>query len=303
MVMKKPCNKNTLLILVSIVLLMGYIYWYQKNNEPHLTVKATESLNYLPSGTFLRGMALGYDQAFADFLWVQTVGYFGAHAKTDQDYTWLTHMLQLIAELDPLYESPYEFAGVVLPSELKNVDEGMAFLEAGIDNIPKHNPRYWLQPFYLGFCYMIYKDDPLKAAEYLEMAAKYPQSPGYLPLLVSRLYARADKPGVGIDIIIGVLNTKTSDTKKKLSFDSALLQRLKELVAGQNIKMLQESIDAYIALYGQKPSTLSDIVDGLILPFIPEEPFGGTYFLSIEGTQVLSTHFDGEFRIYGVDNK
>ena len=297
--MHKKEFKSTVTILVSAVLLLGCIGWYQKETESHLGAEVTENLNYLPSGTFLKGMALGYDEAFADFLWVRTVGYFGAHVKTDRDFTWLTHMLKLTAELDPRYDSPYEFAGVVLPSELNKVDEGMAFLEAGIRNIPKNNPRYWLQPFYLGFCYMIYKDNPLKAAQYFELASGYPQSPGYLPLLVSRLYASADKPSVGMDILQSLLKAqKSSNMKPKISFDNAIKKRIQELVVAQYINIIENAVMEYIAIFQQRPSELSDLVDGMILPFILEDPFGGHYFLSLNGKQVLSTKSEGKFVIY-----
>lgn len=299
-------KKYTLVILVSVSFLLGCIYIYQKKTGTLLADEAAESLNYLPSGKFLKGIALGYDEAFADFMWVRTIGYFGTHAKTDQDYTWLTHMLRLTAELDPRYESPYEFAGVVLPSELEDIDGGIAFLEKGIQNIPKHNPRYWLQHFYLGFCYMIYKDDVIKAAEHIELAAGYPQSPGYLPLLVSRLYARADKPGVGIDIIQSILETDTGGVKQKKSYNRALRKRLNELIAAEHIRIIEQAVSIYAGIFNRKPEKLQDLVDGLVLPFIPDEPFGGSYFLSYEGKKVFSTVMDEDFRIYatkGVSKK
>ena len=244
-------------------------------------------------------MALGYDEAFADLLWVRTVGYYGAHAKSDRDFTWLTHMLKLIAELDPRYESPYEFAGVILPLKLSLVDEGMAFLEKGMENIPRHNPRYWLQPFYLGFCYMVYKDDALKAAEYFEKAAEFPKSPDYLPLLVSKLYARADKPGVGIDIIQSVLNAKSSDLNEQVNFTKALRRRIDELVSAQYIQILEYAVSDFIKIYHRKPMVLKELVDGLILPFIPDEPNGGAYFLSPDGRTIQSTKVKKAFHVDG----
>lgn len=297
MVKQKGLKSDTL-ILLSILLLILSIGQYQKKTGTHIGVRISESLNYLPSGTFLKGMALGYDEALADFLWVRTVGYFGTHVKTDRDYTWLIHMLRLIVDLDPRYESPYEFAGVVLPSELKKVEEGIAFLEEGIKNIPRHNPRYWLQNFYLGFIYMIYKNDPIKAAHQFEIAATFPKSPDYLPLLVGRLYGSVNKPYMGIAVIESILNDPDSKIAENEQMRSSLKKRIKELMVAQDILLLEHAVAEYYRIYRQKPSQLNDLVSGLILPFIPAEPFGGAYYLSKDGTKVFSTKAEGRFQVY-----
>jgi hypothetical protein len=294
---KQNRRKSDALLFASIVLLMLLLGGYQKKDIHFTDTNKNETLNYLPSGTFLRGMALGYDEALADFLWVRTVGYFGAHVKTDQDYTWLVHMLKLTVELDPRYESPYEFGGIILPSELQKVDEGMAFLKKGIQNIPRHNPRYWLQHFYLGFCYMIYKNDPLRAGQHFEVAATFPQSPDYLPLLIARLYASDNKPDSGIAFIQSLLNDEDSQINQNEHMRNSLLKRLKELIVAEHIAMIGHGVSEYIRVYGQKPAELEDLVEGLILPFIPAEPFGGIYYLSFTGNDVLSTKSESGLRI------
>lgn len=302
--MAKPnVYRYDLLILLCIVFLMLLILGFQKKSGSAITAKKTESLNYLLSGAFLKGTALGYDEAFADFLWVKAVGYFGSHVKTDQDYTWLMHMLRLTAELDPRYESPYEFAGVILPSELNKVDEGIAFLKEGVRNIPKHNPRYWLQHFYLGVVYMVYKNEPIKAARHFEAASKFPRSPDYLPLLIGRLYASVNKPQMGIEMIQNLLNDSDNELARNEYMRGALEKRMKELMITQDILMLENAISDYSRTYGQRPVQLKDLVDGLILPFIPADPFNGVYYLSMDGSRVYSSVSEGRFQIYKSDEK
>lgn len=289
--------KDILLFIILLMLLSGAGI-FQKQDANLLASKAVEGLNYLPSGTFLKGMAIGYDEALADFLWVQTIGYFGTHARTDQDYRWLTHMLELIIELDPRYESPYEFAGVILPSELDDVDTAIALLEKGIVNIPRHNPRYWLQPFYLGFCYMIYKDQPVEAARYFEQAAAFPQRPPYLPLLVTRLYGSENRPEQGIRLIHQMLNDPGRQSNLNQYYRKSLEKRIKELTAAQQIRMLEDAVAEYVQFYHARPSELYDLVDGYILPFIPTDPFGNDFYLADDGETVISTDYSGKFEIY-----
>jgi tetratricopeptide (TPR) repeat protein len=289
------------LIVAGMLFLMLLIGGYQKTAGRTNIAGDYEKLNYLPSGFFLKGMALGYDEALADFLWVRTVGYFGAHVKTDQDYTWLIHMLKLTTELDPRYESPYEFAGIILPSELNKVDEGITFLEKGIQNIPRHNPRYWLQHFYLGFCYMIYKHNPEKAAQHFKVAATFPRSPDWLPLLIARLYASGQKHDSGIAFIQKLLGDPDNQIELNEHMRNSLLKRLKELVAAEHIAVMGNAVSEYTGTYGQHPSDLDDLVDGLILPFIPIEPFGGVYYLSLTGDEIFSTQSEGELQIHESD--
>jgi hypothetical protein len=280
--------KSDIFIAISMALLLSLICMYQNKCAYDTSIKGALSLNYLPSGNFLKGMALGYDEAFADFLWVKTVGYYGTHAKTDQDYTWLIHMLKLTTKLDPRFESPYEFAGLILPGELKKVDEGIAFLKEGIRKIPKSNPRYWLQHFYLGFNYMIYKNDSLQAARQFEAAEAFPQSPKYLPLLISRLYASGSKPWAAIEMIQGILDDPNKTIARNAHMRKSLQKRMRELMDAQDVLMLQNAVADYFRVYHQKPSKLEDLVDGLILPFIPRGPFGRGYYLSFDGGKVYS---------------
>lgn len=287
------------MILIGIIILMIFICLNQKKNASHAPAKISAELNYLPTGTFLRGVTLGYDEAVADFLWVRTIGYYGAHLKTDQNYTWLTHMLTITAELDPRYESPYEFAGVILPYDLNMVDEGMAFLEKGIKNIPTHNQRYWLQHFYLGFCYMMYKNEPILAAQQFEKAVAFNKNPPpYLPLLIGRLYASADNPDAGMEIVHNLLADPNSKIFRNKHMRNALIKRFKELIVSQDTNMLTNALSTYISIYDQRPSHLDQLVSGLILPFIPEEPFGGFYYLAPGTNQVLSSQAKGRLIVH-----
>ena len=167
-------------ISLFIILTLSFFFSIQTLDKkyPRQTV---ESFLYLPSGTFLKGAALGYDEMLGDMLWIKAVGYFGGHAGTDRNYTWLAHLLDVVTTLDPLYQYPYEFGGVVLAAEVGDVNKSIALLKKGMKNVSRDDPRYWYFPFFLAYDYMYHKDDYLTAAHYLEQAVKFPQSPAYLP--------------------------------------------------------------------------------------------------------------------------
>jgi len=149
----------------------------------------TESLLYLPSGRYLKPLALGYDQVVADLLWMKTISYFGGHFMSDKQYPWLAHMLNLIIDLDPRFDFPYYFGGIVLSLEASQIEEANKILERGIEAYPDR----WQYPFYIGFNHYYHKKDVQRGLPYLEKASSLPGSPDFLKRLVARLYEKSGK--------------------------------------------------------------------------------------------------------------
>ncbi len=243
-----------------------------------------ESFMYLPSGTFLKGAALSYDEMLGDLLWIKAVGYFGGHANTDRNYRWLAHLLDVVTTLDPLYQYPYEFGGVVLAAEAGNVDKSIALLKKGMENVSKAEPRYWYFPFFLAYNYMYHKNDYLTAAHYLEQATTFPQSPSYLPKLVARLYANADSPEVAITFLQEMIKST-----EKQALKDRLTERLHQVIHRANMKRLKQGRDAFYFKFKKNPTSIKEIVDAGILPGIPVDPRGGTYYMSKESGAIENT--------------
>jgi hypothetical protein len=91
---------------------------------------------YLPKAEYLRPMSLGFANVMADVLWFRTISYFGGHYRSDRVYPWLAHMCDLVTDLDPRAEHVYRFAGVILPWEAGETDQGIRLLEKGIRHFP-----------------------------------------------------------------------------------------------------------------------------------------------------------------------
>ncbi|WP_035239740.1 tetratricopeptide repeat protein [Desulfobacter vibrioformis] len=252
-----------------------------------------EDLSYLPSGKFLKGAALGYDEILGDLLWIKALGYFGRHSATDQNYTWLGHILDIVTTLDPLYQPPYEFGGIVLAADAGDVDSSIALLKKGMEHVPSNHPRYYYLPFFLAFDYMYYKRDYLTAARYLELAAKFPQSPPYLPNLVARLYADADSPEVAVPFLQEMIqSTENPDLKARL------IVRLHQVRHEAILKRLNQAIELFYLKFKKYPSALNDLADTGMIPEIPVDPRGGTYYIAGQGRFVKNTLLAGELKVH-----
>lgn len=258
--------------------------------------RRSEDLKYLPSGNFLKGAFLSFDEVFADLLWIKTLGYFGEHAQGDQNYQWLSRLLDITTTLDPYFQDPYEFGGVILSWELGDIDAGISILKKGMERVPRHHPRYWYLPFYIAFNYMYYKGDYKIAGEYLEIAASFPQRPAYLPLLVARLYSNTEDPGLALPFLEEML-AKTSSPE----FREKLENRIKDVLIKQHVLLLSKACNQFQESTGRSLEHLGDLTTSGLLREIPREPYGGKYEI-IDHCTVRSTSNSDDMKLH-IDSK
>ncbi len=276
---------TSVLLLFIIIPLCTALFYLQKTILTQSSYKATiEDMKYLPSGHFLKGAALSYDELLADLLWIKLIAYYGHHAQTDQNYKWLGHLLEITTTLDPLYEDPYEFGGTVLALTPETVVESTTIFKKGLANVPQQHERYWRLNFYLAFNYMYYEKNYILAAKHLELAAKATGSPEYLPLLVSRLYANADDPQIAITFLQEMLQETES-----IEFKQKLEKRILEIKSDHNIRQLEKARDIFIQRNNRLPRVLHELVTAKIIPAVPDDPLGGEYIISQEDGSISST--------------
>ncbi|MFH1856308.1 MAG: hypothetical protein ABH836_03635 [Candidatus Omnitrophota bacterium] len=273
-----------------IIFLFSGIYFLQLNiNNIKKDYPKFENLLYLPTGKFINAAVLGFNNAVADVLYVKAVGYFGGHYLIDKEYKWFYHILDIITTLSPRFEDPYEFGAVVLALEMKEIELSNKLLKRGIE----YNPDYWRFPFYLAFNYFFYLNDYAKAASYMEQASKLPDCPAYLPYLTSRLYAEAKNPGYAIVFLSEIYNETTNENIKK-----ELKTRVNELVIEKDLTSLEKAISDYKNKYNASPFNLEDLVKKGLLSNVPEEPFGGYYYIDEKTGEPKSSTRPDRLKIY-----
>jgi hypothetical protein len=163
--------RGMLLGMMIAIALWGGAVWASSRLEARAL--GQEEFIYYPNGAFLREAALGYEQAAASLAWIRTVQYYGEHTRTDQQFDMLYHMCTVTTDLDPRFEEPYVFGGLVLLTEGKQPTAGMKLLEKG----RTENPDNWRIHFETGFCYYIVWEDYETASHYFTLAAGMPGAP------------------------------------------------------------------------------------------------------------------------------
>jgi hypothetical protein len=213
---------------------------------------------------------------------LRTVQVLGERTQTARAYEWIYHALDVVTTLDPQYTYAFQVGGLVLTELAHRPDLSNTLLQKGMAN----NPTVWQLPFYLGYNYYFFLDEPRLAAEAMTRAAQLPGHPFFVPYLATRMYAEAGDPSVGIEFL-AALWRQTEDPQVKESLEA----RTKLLMIERDLDLLEQAVKRYRQRKGHMPAALSDLAAGGLVLALPQEPFGGTYLFDARtGTVRSSTH-------------
>ena len=236
---------------------------------------------YLPDARLLRPLVLGYDNVLADLLWFRTISYFGGHFETDRSYPWLARMCDLVTDLDPRAEHVYRFAGLILPWEANEADEGIRLLEKGVRNLPDA----WELHYYLGMSRYFFKDDPDAAARDLGTAARLPGAPPLVARLAAVMHGRASNPATTVQFLRELLKNAETEQMREV-----LTSSLQDAEFGLAAAAIDGAVDRYRQKFGALPPSLGALfTSGIASGQLPPDPFGGQWELDQATGRVRSS--------------
>jgi hypothetical protein len=134
-----------------------------------------EELSYYPSGRHLQPLTLGHAESAADLAWLRAVQYYGEHRSTDNRFTRMYHVFDILTSLSPGFVPAYVFGAFALAQEGKDFARAERLMLNGIEA----NPRSGRLAFELGFLYYVRPGgrELRRAAEYFEQASRQPDAP------------------------------------------------------------------------------------------------------------------------------
>lgn len=162
-----------------LALLCGCLAWiladvaYHGLPHPH----PLEELSYYPSGVHLKPLTLGHPETAADLAWLRAVQYYGEHRATDNRFTRMEHVFDILTSLAPDFIPAYVFGGFALAQEGRDFPAAERLMMKGIEANPRSGPL----AFEIGFMYFVRPGgrELDKAAMYFEQAARQPDAPPY----------------------------------------------------------------------------------------------------------------------------
>ena len=224
---------------------------------------------YLPDARLLRPLVLGYDNVLANLLWFRTISYFGGHFETDRAYPWLARMCDLVTDLDPRAEHVYRFAGLILPWEANEVDQGIRLLEKGVRNLPDA----WQLHYYLGMTRYFFEDDADAAAEELGIAARLPGAPPLVGRLAAVMYGRRSNPATTIQFLRELLRNAESEQMRQV-----LTRSLEDAEFRAAAAAIEGAVDTYRQRFGALPPSVDALIaHGIVDGQPPPDPYGGRW--------------------------
>uniref|UniRef100_A0A7C4MMX7 Tetratricopeptide repeat protein n=1 Tax=Desulfatirhabdium butyrativorans TaxID=340467 RepID=A0A7C4MMX7_9BACT len=177
---------------------------------------------YIPVDPIFMKLAMPADPEFlADLIWMRTAYYFGEHAMSNRQYPYLLHLLDTITELSPKWELPYLFGAVILPSEGNAVEEGLFFIDKGI----QHHPENWQLWFFKGYTLWQYRNDPIEAAKMFHRASLLPGAPAYLATLPATLASKSGQRDIALHFLMEALNQLKDPLQQEM-----LRKKIRELM-------------------------------------------------------------------------
>lgn len=181
-------------------------------------------------------------------------------------------LLDAATDLDPYFFDPYYFANASLGRNPTMVPKINTMLEKGV----LLRDWDWMLPFFLGFNNFYYLQDNAKAAEYLMLGARRPDAIPLLVTLAARLAYRDNRTENAIVFLRSILN-KAKDKKTHELFKT-------RLEALEKILYLERAVAYYRQKFGYGPNELKDLVNCGILTGLPEDPYGGAFFMAEDGS-------------------
>ena len=257
-----------------LVLLLGGVVGLQvayDHTKPMLTAAAGGG--GLPPA-MIRMIDIGFHPAVASFLWAATMpeilDLFRGRAGYFTDLAFLN-------AVDPKMSYPYAFSVLTIPA-LPQAALPSALPQAqaiGLQGIESADPD-WRIPYYMAINYYLWMKDLKSATWYFNIAANTPGVPSY-----AKRFA----------LNFGV-NQKERDRVRNLwatvyesSNDQATKDRAAAYVARLNdFDYLEAAAKAYKQKYDSYPSSTDALVARGIITQVPQDPFGFTFIINVDGT-------------------
>ncbi|MEO0265522.1 MAG: hypothetical protein ABIM43_02785 [candidate division WOR-3 bacterium] len=176
----------------------------------------------------------------------------------------------VIVKLCPFYFDNYYIANGFLTWDFGDAESANEILKEAI----KYNPDNYVYYFYLGFNSFYFLRDFDSGAKYLLKATEISGDPRFAHLASRLLYSTGRT-----EVAIAVLENMLKNVKEE-AWREQIEKRLKAL---KSFYYLQSAIEVYVERFGRKPTNLQELVLSGIIDRIPEDPYGGVFYIDENG--------------------
>ncbi len=269
-----------LLLMVTLYLLIIGPFTAYMNSKP-----IEEKLGYVPSGEVIKPLAAGMKEIAAAALVAKVMMYFGGLFETREnlvqrppDYEGMTRFLEGAVALDPYNMDGYYFAQAFVVWDTDKVELANSLLDNGM----KYRTWDWYLPFFAGFNSAYFLKDYEKAAEYYMRAADLTGADLFVKL-AGRYMQEAGETEMAIDYLKAMVTTARGDLAKQ-----GYATRLN---AFEGVLKIEQAVESFVAAKGVLPANLNVLLDSGFLKELPQDPYGGKFYLLEDGKVATTSKF------------
>jgi tetratricopeptide (TPR) repeat protein len=263
--------KRVVLLLAFVVLMVGTFVPLTRVRDAK---PAEARLGFFPPAPVIKALTADQYQFVSQVISLQCLFYFGSLVEQrgqKPDWQRIYRALYTSTRLDPYNMDAYYFAQAVMTWEPGLIPRVVELLEYGF----AHRPWDWYLPFFLSFDYAFFLHDYHKAAEYLAKVAQLkPEIDWYVTLAARYLY-EGGSTALALAYLKEMIPTARNEAIKR-----RMMTRAEAL---EKILKIEQAIVAYRKRFQRDPKELGDLVNGGALDLIPEDPYGGSFYLDKDG--------------------
>lgn len=235
-------------------------------------------VGYLPDSVAVKLLLADQKYLFAQYAVVKVLMYYGTLVEklkhkviVPPEHDNMFSLLRTAVALDPYNLDAYYFAQATFTWDVGRYREVNTFLDYGM----KYRMWDYQLPFYAGFNSAYFLKDYPSAARYMKIAAERSQNP-LLISLTSRYMYESNQSEFGIYFLESTLkNTINPQIRTMYELRIAALKAVIEI---------KRAVKEYKEKTGELPAMIKQLQAAGLLIEIPQDPYGGEFYLDRDGT-------------------
>jgi hypothetical protein len=274
-----PLMRSKLLAVILLLLAASvHIISLEKAADAMKQLPRNDSEDFILPSPILKIAVLEFQGLASDLLFLKTMTFIGGtQQRTEKprvkewEWHWVINTLDAATELDPYFFDPYYFANAFLPWDAGMAKETNLLLSKG----SRYRDWDWMLPFFIGFNDFFFLQDDKDASDQLMEASRRPGGDPILASVAARLAYKENRTENAIYFLEEIAK-KTEDRRLKKHYE-------KRIRAMRSIQYLEGAVTAYKKKFHRIPTALDELVSKNIISLVPRDPYGGTYYITMEG--------------------
>jgi len=140
--------RTSALILAVLVLGLASDHLRSRAHGAFVESQSYEDTYYLPPNAWLRVFSLGWDEAFADLIWMRALIYYGDELRHDGAVQFVFRYGEAIETLDPNFVAIYSWVGMASlyrpqATTVDDIERAVTFMRRGAERHPNDGELAW----------------------------------------------------------------------------------------------------------------------------------------------------------------